>query len=262
MKFCSLYSGSSGNCLYIEDEDTKIIIDAGLSGKKIESALKSIDISPLDIDALLVSHDHIDHTKGLGVLSRRYNIPIYANGGTWQAVRSSLGKLVEENIQVFNTHKIVNIGNLNIKPFPVVHDACEPVGFNIYNHNKKVSIITDTGMITEEILLHIKNSDLVLIESNHDIELLKVGRYPYYLKKRILSNYGHLSNEDAAKTILQLVKQGLRKVVLAHLSEENNFPELAYETTTSLLRENGIIIDKDVYVEVASRFKPSNVYNL
>lgn len=260
MKFCSLYSGSSGNCLYMEYKDTKIIIDAGVSGKKIEKSLESIGVSPRELNALLVTHDHIDHTKSLGVLSRRYNIPIYANEGTWKIVGAYLGKLMDENIRVFDTQREISIGSLNIKPFLVEHDAEEPVGFSISSEKNKVSIITDTGTITEEIFSNIKNSDLVLIESNHDVEMLKAGRYPYYLKRRVMGNKGHLSNSDAANTILQLVNEGLKKVLLAHLSEENNFPELAYETTASLLKENHIIIDKDVFIEVAPRHTPSSLH--
>lgn len=262
MKFCSLYSGSSGNCLYVEEGDTKIIIDAGVSGKKIESALKTINVSAEEINGLLVTHDHIDHTKSLGVLSRRYNIPIYANNGTWAVARPSLGKLSDENIRVFKTMNTLCIGDLNIDSFPVVHDAGEPVGFSIHNGYKKISIITDTGIITDDIFTSISNSDLLFIESNHDVEILKLGRYPYYLKKRILGDHGHLSNDAAANTILQLVLKGLRKIVLAHLSEENNFPELAYETTTVLLRENNVSVGDEVNVEVASRFNPSSIYNL
>lgn len=262
MKFCSLYSGSSGNCLYLEDKNVKILIDAGLSGKKIESALKEMHIQPEEIDAILVSHDHQDHIKGAGVISRRYNIPIYANEGTWSVAAKGLGKISEENIKVFKTEECVFIDDLCIFPFEINHDAKEPVGFTLENTKKKISIVTDTGIITEDILGKIMDSDLVIIESNHDIEMVKVGRYPYYLKRRVLSNRGHLSNDDAAKTILNLVEHGLKNVLLAHLSEENNFPELAFETTRSLLSENNITVNADVVVEVASRFYRSSIFNI
>ena len=261
MKFCSLYSGSSGNCLYLEDKDTKILIDAGVSGKKIEENLKKIYVKPEEIDAVFVSHDHIDHTKGVGVFSRRFDIPIYANRGTWEVALKGLGKISPKNMVVFHSNQEVYINGLCILPFPIHHDAGEPVGFSIENGKTKIGIITDTGKITEEILWSLKNCDLAVIESNHDVEMLKVGRYPYYLKKRILGNEGHLSNEDASKTILKLVEKGLRKVLLAHLSEENNFPELAYETTKSLLVENNVKVQKDVMLEVASRFTPSTIYS-
>lgn len=262
MKFCSLYSGSSGNCLYLEDNDTKILIDAGVSGKKIEQNLKKIDVKPEEITALLITHDHTDHIKGVGVLSRRFHIPVYANAGTWDIAEKALGKISPENRIVFYSDQEVYLNGLCILPFPIHHDAGEPVGFSITNGKSKIGIITDTGKITNEIQWCLKDCDLAVIESNHDVEMLKVGRYPYYLKKRILGNEGHLSNEDASKTILELVKKGLRKVLLAHLSEENNFPELAYETTSSLLVENNVKVQKDVMLEVASRFTPSTIYSL
>lgn len=262
MRFCSLYSGSSGNCLYLEDNDTKILIDAGVSGKRIEENLKSIQVKPEEISALLITHDHIDHTKGVGVLSRRYNIPVYANQGTWDVASKSLGKIAPENVVVFHSNHEIVIDGLSILPFLIYHDAGEPVGFTITNGQSKIGIITDTGKVTEEIMMNLQNCDLAIIESNHDVQMLKVGRYPYYLKKRILGNEGHLSNEDASNMILALVKKGLRKVLLAHLSEENNFPELAYETTSSLLVANNVVIQKDVMLEVASRFTPSTMFSL
>ncbi len=261
MKFCSLYSGSSGNCLYLEDNDTKILIDAGVSGKRVEENLKKIQVRPEEISALLITHDHIDHIKGVGVLSRRYNIPIYANQGTWDVAQKGLGKISPENMVIFHSNQEVIINGLSILPFHIHHDAKEPVGFSVRNGKNKIGIITDTGKVTAEIMVCLQDCDLAIIESNHDVGMLKVGRYPYYLKKRILGDEGHLSNEDASKIILKLVKNGLKKVLLAHLSEENNFPELAYETTSSLLVENNVKVQKDVMLEVASRFTPSTIYS-
>lgn len=261
MKFCSLYSGSSGNCLYLEDKDTKILIDAGVSGKRIEENLKRIQVNPEEISALLISHDHIDHIKGVGVLSRRYNIPIYANQGTWDVAQRSLGKISPNNMLVFHSNQELIINGLSIFPYRIHHDAVEPVGFSINNGKSKIGIITDTGKVSDEIVGYLEDCDLAIIESNYDEGMLKVGRYPYYLKKRIIGNEGHLSNEDASKMILQLVKKGLKRVLLAHLSEENNFPELAYETTKSLLVENDVKVQKDVVLEVASRYTPSTIYS-
>ncbi|MPW25278.1 MBL fold metallo-hydrolase [Alkalibaculum sp. M08DMB] len=261
MKFCSLYSGSSGNCLFLEDNNTKILIDGGVSGKKIVENLKQIDVKPEEIDALLITHDHIDHTRGVGILSRRYNIPIYSNQGTWDIASKSLGKIAADNCIIFKSNNELCINGLSIMPFLIHHDAGEPVGFSITNGKQKIGIITDTGEVTEGILSNLQECDLVMIESNHDVQMLKVGRYPYYLKKRILSKIGHLSNEDAAEIILRLVNEGLNKVILAHLSEENNFPELAFETTSSLLTQNNIKVQKDVVLEVASRFNPSTLFS-
>ncbi|RBP62060.1 phosphoribosyl 1,2-cyclic phosphodiesterase [Alkalibaculum bacchi] len=261
MKFCSLYSGSSGNCSYLEDGDTKILIDAGVSGKRIEENLKKIQVNPQELTGLFLSHDHIDHTKGAGVLSRRYNIPIYANGGTWNAASTCLGKIRSENRVVFASDKELILNGLSILPFSISHDAGEPVGFSITNGKNKISIVTDTGEINGSIMKRIENSDLAVIESNHDVDMLKAGPYPYPLKRRILGDKGHLSNEVAASAILELVEKGLRRVLLAHLSDENNFPELAFETTSSLLTKNKIKIQKDVTLEVASRFTPSTVFS-
>lgn len=261
MKFCSLYSGSSGNCLYLEDKNTKILIDAGVSGKRVEENLKKIQVKPEEITALFISHDHIDHIKGVGVLSRRYNIPIYANQGTWDAAQKVLGKISPDNMVVFHSNKEVTVNGLSIMPFLIHHDAKEPVGFTIKNEKNKIGIITDTGKVTDKITECLQDCDLAVIESNHDVGMLKVGRYPYYLKKRILGTEGHLSNDDASEMILELVNKGLKKVLLAHLSEENNFPELAYETTSSLLVENNVKVQKDVMLEVASRFTPSTIYS-
>ena len=260
MKFCSLYSGSSGNCLYLEDGHTKLLIDAGVSGKKIEENLKKINFNPDELTALLLSHDHIDHTKGAGVLSRRYDIPVYANDGTWQIASKCLGKIAPKNKIIFTSNEELIIDGLSVMPFSISHDAGEPVGFAITNGKNKISIMTDTGETNDKMMMHLEDSDLAIIESNHDEEMLKVGPYPYSLKRRILSGKGHLSNDTAAKTILELVQKGLRRVLLAHLSEENNFPELAYETTCSLLVGNNVKIQEDVSLEVAPRFAPSSIF--
>lgn len=261
MKFCSLYSGSSGNCLYLENGDTKILIDAGVSGKRIEENLKKIQVDPHELTALLLSHDHVDHTKGAGVLSRRYNIPIYANSGTWEVASTCLGKISPENRIVFASNQELTLNGLSVIPFSISHDAGEPVGFSITNGKNKISIVTDTGEISSDIMERIRDSDLAIIESNHDVDMLKAGPYPYPLKRRILGEKGHLSNEVAASAVLELVEKGLRRVMLAHLSEENNFPELAFETTNSLLTRNKIKVQKDVSLEVAPRFAPSTVFS-
>lgn len=262
MKFCSLYSGSSGNCLYLEDGSTKILIDAGVSGKSIEKNLKHIDVNPEEINALLLTHDHIDHIKGAGILSRRYNIPIYANQGTWDIALKSLGKIAGQNMVVFTSNQEICINNLCILPFSIHHDAKEPVAFTITNGKSKVGILTDTGEVTQDMTECLSDCDLAIIESNHDVEMLKVGPYPYYLKKRILGGNGHLSNNDASQAILGLVQKGLKYVILAHLSQENNFPELAYETTYALLTENKVKVQKDVLLEVAGRYAPSTVFSI
>ncbi|SEG01039.1 Phosphoribosyl 1,2-cyclic phosphodiesterase [Caloramator fervidus] len=259
MEFCSLYSGSSGNCLYVGTEKTKILIDAGLSGKKIEEGLKQIGINPCDIKAILITHEHEDHIKGAGILSRRFNIPIYANTSTWKAIYNSIGQIKHNNIKVFEGYAGFEIGDLFVKPFKIPHDAEEPVGYSFYFKNKKISIATDIGHPCDEVKENIKDSDFILLESNHDVELLKVGPYPYHLKRRILSDRGHLSNEDAAKMILKMINSKIKKIMLGHLSKTNNYPELALRTVISILEMNGIKDGKDLIIDIAHRDRVGRV---
>ncbi|MBF7096700.1 MBL fold metallo-hydrolase [Alkalibacter mobilis] len=260
MRFCSLYSGSSGNSLYVEGTHGKVLVDSGLSGIKISRALNEIGSDPATVNGILVTHDHSDHVKGLGILSRKFDIPIYLNMNTWLAVKDQIGKVKDENVNIIEAGKEFEIEDLCVKAFPLNHDAVDPIGFTIRSANRKIGIVTDTGTLNEEIYENIKMCDLVVMESNHDVNMLMAGRYPYFLKKRVAGEYGHLSNETAAETIVKLAEEGLRRVVLAHLSEENNFPQLALETTRNKLKENKL--HETVSVEVARRFSPSNIYEL
>ncbi|HZK25944.1 MAG TPA: MBL fold metallo-hydrolase [Thermoclostridium sp.] len=257
LTLASLYSGSSGNAIYVSNENTKVLVDAGLSGKKIEQAISSIGEDIGNIQAILISHEHSDHILGAGVLARRYGIPIYANERTWDAMSCALKKINSECIQVFNTGDTFNIGDLEIQAFEIPHDAVEPVGFNISYNCKKITIATDIGHLSEYLLSCLEGSDMVLIESNHDVEMLKVGRYPWSLKQRILGDTGHLCNEMAAEVVSYLAKRGTKKFLLGHLSQENNFPELAFETVKNALRESSIIAGQDVYLSVARRDRAS-----
>ena len=257
LKFCSLYSGSSGNSLYVENNDTKILIDAGVSGKKIVAALASLNINISDINGILVTHEHLDHTLSLPVLSKRYDIPIYANEKTWSVLPTEKIK----HQKVFNLNEPFLIGNLRIEPFPIPHDAICPCGFNIYSSNQKISIATDIGHITPRILEHLKNSVFLLLEANYEPEMVYSSSYPYHLKKRILGDKGHLSNENAGQLIAELSKYGLKHVMLGHLSKENNFPELAYQTVMNELNCNKVCLD-ELQVSVASRSEPSLIINV
>lgn len=262
IKFCSLSSGSSGNCQYIETKDTRILIDAGFSGKRVESLLSSIDVCPTTIDGIFVTHEHIDHSKGVGVLSRRFNIPIYANENTFMGMKDTIGKLKEENIQVFKTGEDLNFKDLEIHPFHIFHDAREPVGYSIKYKNKKISIITDTGWVNGEMMDVIRGSDLYLLESNHDVEMLKFGSYPYYLKQRIMSEKGHLSNDDAAEVLCNLLNNEREIVLLCHLSLDNNAPCLAMQTITNTLKEKGIDALKDIRLGLSHRDRATEVYTI
>lgn len=263
MIFCSLYSGSSGNSILVGNDSTKVLIDAGMPGKKIDEALAKIDQNPKEIDGIFVTHEHSDHVKGVGVLSRKYDIPVYANSDTWEAMSKTVGKIKEKNIKIMDKRSTVEINDLSIKSFIIPHDASGPVGYTIKSKDKTASIATDFGTFTEEIKDNIKESDIILLESNHDVSMLKFGPYPYNLKRRILSEIGHLSNDDCAKAILELVKYGREKhVILGHLSGTNNHPDLAYQTVINILEEKGIKLGEDINIKMASRHEPSSLINL
>lgn len=258
LKFRSLYSGSTGNSLYVESDNTKILIDSGVSMKKLTSALTSNDVDVSDIDAILVTHEHSDHVQSLGMISSKYNIPVYANRKTWDAMPKQKDKISELNQKFFVSYEKFEIGDLVIDPFSIPHDAADPCGFNITNNDDKISIATDIGHMTNDIVNKLDGSSFVLLESNYDPEILKSGKYPYYLKTRILGPNGHLPNEMAGKTIAYLLKGSLKQVMLGHLSKENNFPELAYQTVVEKLMQSYFDADS-IRISVASRVEPSKI---
>ncbi len=260
-KFCSLYSGSSGNSLFIETPNTKILIDAGESAKKIETALNEIQVDVHDIDAILVTHEHSDHIKGLGTLTKKFHLPVYANRETWEAMPEVLAKVQEENKNLFHINENFDIGELKIRPFSIPHDAANPCGFNIYYNDQKISIATDIGHMNSKIIKNLEESSFILLESNYDPNILKCSRYPYSLKQRIAGPNGHLSNEAAGKTISYLMKCGLKNVMLGHLSKENNFPELAYKTVIDELCSQSFD-ENAIKIGIANRSMPSPVLNL
>lgn len=259
-QFCSLYSGSSGNCSLVQTATTKILIDAGESCKKIVEALTSINVEPSSIDGILITHEHSDHVKGLGIFSKKFQIPVYANLETWNAMPKQKEKMIEDNIHFFKFHKF-NIGDIEIKPFSIPHDAANPCGFNLYHDNKKMSIATDIGHMNKEIINHLANSSFMLLEANYEPEILKCSSYPYLLKERIKGPNGHLSNSDAGKTISYLMNSGLNTVMLGHLSKENNFPELAYKTVVEELMQNNVT-QNSLRLSVANRFEVSPIIDV
>lgn len=262
LRFCSLSSGSSGNCQYIETENMKILIDAGFSGKRIEELLASIDVCPKTLDGIFVTHEHTDHIRGVGVLSRRYDLPLYANENTWLGMESKIGKIKEKNIKIFNTEDFIEMKDLIVNPIKIFHDALEPVGYVFHYKKKKISIITDTGIIDNNMKEKIKDSNIYLMESNHDVYMLRDGDYPWFLKERISSTKGHLSNDDAAVILSDIINGKEEVVLLGHLSKDNNKPEIAYETVRSKLDENGIKVNKDITLDMTFRDKKSKVYYL
>ncbi|WIF95819.1 MBL fold metallo-hydrolase [Caminicella sporogenes] len=263
LTFCSLASGSSGNCQFIGSKDTKLLIDAGLTGKYIINALQNIGIEGKDIDGLLVTHEHIDHIKSVGILMRKFDIPLYIKEKTWEVIKNKIGKIDGKDIKILKDNEPFYIGDIKIKPYSISHDAVDPIGFSFIGYNSKISITTDLGYVSDEIVEEIKDSDLLVIEANHDVETLKMGKYPWFLKKRILSEEGHLSNEAAGKIVTQVVEKGnVSYVVLAHLSKENNFPELAYETVKNIVEERKIKVGRDIFLDLTYRDKISRLYNV
>ncbi len=251
-EFISLISGSSGNAAFISDGHTRLLVDCGMSGKRLEQALCEIGSSAAEIDALLITHEHSDHVRGAGIIARRHKIPVYATLGTHSAM--DVGKIDDTLRHVVTADRELTIGSIGIKPFAIPHDAAEPVGYSFFCEEKKLSIATDIGKMNDGILDAVKGSDEIILESNHDIEMLRFGPYPFPLKQRILGSYGHLSNESASEAALELVKSGTKKIMLGHLSKENNRPEIAMLETYNMLTGAGVEIGGDVMLKVADRY--------
>ena len=236
MKFCVLASGSKGNATYLESGDTRILIDAGMSGIELQRRLATIGIELSDIDAILVTHEHNDHIHGVGVLSRRSRIPVYANPATFAAASKTVQKLY--STREFGTGESFQLDNLEIHPFAISHDAQDPVGFRISDGRVSFGYCTDTGKVSQLIRHRLRACQALVLESNHDIEMLQNGAYPPYLKQRIRSSQGHLDNMEASSFLKDLLHEKLEHVVLAHLSEENNHPEIAYQTAVKTLNSD------------------------
>ena len=275
MRICSIASGSSGNCIYVGSDTTHLLVDVGISGKRTESGLKELDLSMRDIDGIFITHEHADHIAGLGVLGRKYGIPIYATKGTIEAIKntSSVGEIPEELFQPICADEKIIIKDIVCNPMRISHDAAEPVAYRISHGRKKVGIITDLGTYNDYTVECLKGMDALLLEANHDVNMLQVGPYPYYLKQRIMGDRGHLSNERAGQLLCDLLHDKLQAVMLGHLSKENNLPELAYEavrvevTMAQANREEEThrgsqIKTSDFPMYVASRSKPSPIIHI
>ncbi len=239
MKICVLASGSSGNCIFAESATTRILIDAGLSGRETARRLALIG-APLDsIKGVCLTHEHSDHTAGLAVLHTRSGIPLYANAGTIEALHKD-DKLRNLKWQVFTTGADFNIGDLAITPFSVSHDAYEPVGFIVTADQARVGIVTDIGVCTHLVRERLRHCQVLVIEANHDERLLTDAQRPWHLKQRIAGRQGHLSNQHAAELIAEIADNELNQVFLFHLSLDCNRPELALKPTCEALRRRGL----------------------
>jgi len=262
--FCTIASGSSGNCIFVGSDSTRILIDAGLSGKRIETGLTSVGIQPDSLDALFVTHEHSDHIQGIGILSRRFDLPVYATPGTWQAMEqySAIGKIHPRNKLLAYSDERIVLNDLCINPFSIPHDAAEPVGYTIESEGRKVAVATDIGKPTPLIERNLADCDILLIESNHDLDLLENGPYPAQLKRRIRGDFGHLSNVAAGQLITRIHNPRLACVFLGHLSEENNRPAVAFDTVRDILHANGIDTTNGTRLIVADRHRPGRLVSL
>lgn len=253
-RFCPLFSGSSGNAIYIGSGNTHLLVDAGLPGKAIEQALASIGVRPQELSAIFITHEHSDHIRGAGVLARRLGVPVYANEKTWAAMQKGLGQVPAAQQRVFWDEQDFYVGTVNVQPYSIPHDAADPVGYCFYMGDKKISVATDLGHANGRIIDRIADSDILLIEANHDVDMLaRNPNYPAALKRRIRGSHGHLSNDQCAETLLQLLARNVRVAYLAHLSEHNNTPECAMESVTAFLRDNGVRVGADLRLSLAAR---------
>ena len=232
MRLCSIASGSSGNCVYVGSDTTHLLMDVGISGKRTEAGLAELGLTMKDIDAICITHEHADHISGLGVLARKYGVPIYATRGTVEAggKTSSLGQIDESLFRVIVPDERCIIKDIALYPVRTSHDAADPVAYRIDHDGRRIGLITDLGCYNDYTVECLRNLDLLYLEANHDVHMLQVGPYPYYLKQRILGERGHLSNESAGKLLSRLLHDNMQAIVLGHLSKENNLPELAYES--------------------------------
>ena len=259
-QFCTLASGSSGNCHVMVVGKEALLIDAGLSGRQIQQRMADAGMKPEWLTGIVISHEHQDHIQGAGILSRRFQIPIYANEKTWSAMAGRLGSIATTHQRLFEPSKPFSIGRIGVQPYSLSHDAADPTGFVLQTDRSKVCIATDLGCLPKDFCRLMHDADLVVMESNHDVEMLQVGHYPYPLKRRILSDLGHLSNETAGHAVVQLIRENVRSVLLAHLSKDNNFPALALSTVTGIMAENGMLPGRDLEIQLSDRSRCSGVY--
>ena len=265
MRLCSIASGSSGNCIYVGDDHTHLLVDTGISKKRIDQGLTTLGIKGEEVDGILITHEHIDHIQGLGVYSRKYEVPIYATRGTIAGIRAcrSLGKLPEGLLHEVDVDRRFTVGTLEITPFAISHDANEPSGYRVENEEKAVAVATDLGKYDPYIVQNLRDLNAVVLEANHDIHMLEVGPYPYPLKRRVMGDKGHLSNESSGRLLCDILHDDLQYVVLGHLSKENNYEELAYETVKlEVSYGNNPYKGDDIPIMVAKRDTVSDIITL
>lgn len=265
MRLCSIASGSSGNCVYVGSDTTHILVDVGISCRRTQAGLNELGLTLRDIDGICITHEHADHISGLGVIARKYGIPIYATKKTAEAVMrtASLGEIDASLFQTVVPDTKCTIKDISLYPVRTSHDAADPVAYRIDYDKRRVGILTDLGCYNDYTVECMRGLDLLYLEANHDVHMLQAGPYPYYLKQRILGEKGHLSNESAGRLLSRLLHDNMQAIVLGHLSKENNLPELAYESvrvevTMADTKYNG----SDFPLYVARRSEVSDVVEL
>ncbi len=262
MKVCTLASSSKGNSIAVFSDETKVLIDVGINLAELELKLKALNITASEINAILITHEHSDHIKSLSQFIKKYKTPTYVHNTTLASVIKKMGK-IDLNLLIPFYDESFYVGEFKITSFDLPHDASKCVGFNIEKADKKISIATDFGHTTSNIIQNLYNSRLVILESNHDEKLLLANpKYSDLLKNRILGKYGHLSNNTAAKVICDLSQNNVKQVVLAHLSEENNSPELAYKTVVEYLKAINVTVGENIFVDVADPYKIGTIFHL
>lgn len=248
----TLASGSSGNCLLVDDGETRLLVDAGISCRRICKALRELGVEPGALSGILITHEHSDHISGLTTLTKQFRLPVYASQGTARQLCYRIAFL-EEVIRPFSAGASLALGSLEARSFPTSHDAADSVGYTFTDGTYKLAVATDLGVVTDVVYEQIRGAHLALVEANHDVEWLLSGPYPYYLKQRILGEKGHLSNEAGAQLACSAVASGAHTVILAHLSKENNTPQRAFDTVHAALTRQGAAVGRDVILEVAPR---------
>lgn len=239
LKFTVLSSGSTGNATLVANGEVTLMIDAGFSCRRIDELLAEREVSGQELSGILVTHEHSDHIKGLGAVARKYNLPIYANEKTWSSMEKAIGQIPEENRCLFGTGEAKDFGSLHVESFAISHDAAEPVGYCFYDGKEKLSVCTDLGYASDKVKAAIADSDVLVLEANHDIEMLRMGRYPWNIKRRILGDMGHLSNEATGELLSELLNGRIKRTYLAHLSREHNMPDLARMAVRGAMEDRG-----------------------
>lgn len=259
LRYSVLASGSTGNATFIATDQTKLLIDAGLTGKQLEALFEQIGEQPQSLDAILITHEHSDHVKGLGVLARRYHIPVYANAKTWTEIDRLCGEIATDQKFHFERDQLIRFKDVEVHSYGVSHDAIEPMAFCVYHQDKKLSLSTDMGYVSEKIKDTLKDSDAIIFESNHDVAMLRMGRYPWNIKRRILSDVGHLSNDAAGEALVDIISDRTKRIYLAHLSKDNNLVDLARMTVQQILEQNDIEVGKGLSLYDTYPDKPTKL---